>query len=133
MNKYQELLKAHNLKATHQRLAILNSIDAAEHIDIDFLYSKLLENFSSLSKATLYRNINDLLASDIIEEIKLPELKQQYEIKKEPHIHLLCKNCNKVKDLNFNLDSVYNEISSENQFKIEKSFIVIKGLCINCI
>lgn len=132
MDKYQELLKSHHLKSTHQRLAILNNIDDAGHIDIDLLYSKLLENFSSLSKATLYRNINDLLASDIIEEIKLPQLKQQYEIKKEPHMHLLCKNCNSIKDISSNLDSIYGEISKDNQFKIEKSFIVIKGICVNC-
>ncbi len=133
MDKYQGLLKAHNLKSTHQRLAILKNISDAGHIDVEFLYSKLLEKFSSLSKATLYRNINDLLASNIIEEIKLPELKQQYEIKKEPHIHLLCKNCHNVKDINYNLDSVYSEISKDNKFKIEKSFIVIKGLCSNCV
>ena len=132
MDKYQKLLKSHNMKSTHQRLSILNCIDNFCHIDIDFLYAKLLKESPSLSKATLYRNINDLIASSIIEEVKLPNLKQQYELKKAPHIHLLCKNCDNVKDLNIDLDSFNNYISNNSDFKVEKSFIVIKGLCNTC-
>ncbi|WP_037940241.1 Fur family transcriptional regulator [Sulfurospirillum arcachonense] len=132
MEKYQKLLKNNNLKSTHQRLSILHNIDKAGHIDIDLLYSQLTKNFTTLSKATLYRNINDLIASNIIEEIKLPELKHQYEIKKESHVHLLCKKCNYVQDYNINLDNVYNDISVENNFQIEKSFVVLRGICSNC-
>ncbi len=132
MDKYQKLLKSNNMKSTHQRLSILNRIDDFGHIDIDLLYSKLLEESPSLSKATLYRNISDLITSSIIEEIKLPNQKQQYELKKDPHIHLLCKSCNSVKDFDVDLNDLYNNINSNGNFQVEKSFIVIKGVCSKC-
>lgn len=132
MNTYQKILKLNNLKATHQRLSILGCIDDFGHIDIDFLYTVLLKKSPSLSKATLYRNINDLIASSIIKEVKLPGLKQQYEIKKSPHIHLLCKSCNSVKDLSIDMSLLHNSIANSSSFKIEESFIVIKGVCSKC-
>lgn len=82
MERFKDVLKASNLKSTHQRLAILDSIDQFGHIDIDTLFDVIIRKYPTMSKATLYRNINDLINFHILEEVKLPHQKQQYEIKK---------------------------------------------------
>ena len=132
MEKLKNLLKSNNLKATHQRIAILECIDKFGHIDIDAIYDYISQNYPTMSKATIYRNINELTSYNIIEEVKLPNKNKKFEIKKIPHIHLLCKKCSKVEDLFLETKPLFDKIISNSGFKIEHSFIVIDGICKNC-
>lgn len=132
MDRFKDVLKANNLKSTHQRLVILDSIDQFGHVDIDTLYDAIFQKYSTMSKATLYRNINDLISFHILEEVKLPHQKQQYEIKKVPHIHLLCSECGSVEDMFVETKPLLETISSQSGFHINNSFIVINGTCKAC-
>lgn len=132
MDRFKDALKASNLKSTHQRLVILDSIDQFGHVDIDTLYDTIFQKYSTMSKATLYRNINDLISFHILEEVKLPHQKQQYEIKKVPHIHLLCSECGSVEDMFLETKPLLETISSQSGFHINNSFIVMNGTCKAC-
>ncbi len=132
MDRFKDVLKASNLKSTHQRLAILDSIDHFGHIDIDTLYDVIFQKYPTMSKATLYRNINDLISFHILEEVKLPQQKQQYEIKKVPHIHLLCSECGSVEDLFIETKPLLETIVLQSGFHISHSFIVMNGTCKVC-
>lgn len=132
MDRFKDVLKANNLKSTHQRLVILDSIDQFGHVDIDTLYDAIFQKYSTMSKATLYRNINDLISFHILEEVKLPHQKQQYEIKKVPHIHLLCSECGSVEDMFVETKPLLETISSQSGFHINNSFIVMNGTCQTC-
>ena len=85
-----------------------------------------------MSKATLYRNINDLISFHILEEVKLPNQKQQYEIKKVPHIHLLCTHCGCVEDVFVETKTLLEAVKDKSGFTISNSFIVMNGTCKLC-
>lgn len=133
MDRFKDVLKASNLKSTHQRLAILDAIDHFGHVDIDTLYDSIFQKYPTMSKATLYRNINDLISFHILEEVKLPQQKQQYEIKKVPHIHLLCSECGNVEDMFIETKPLLETIFSKSGFHISHSFIVMNGTCKKCL
>ncbi|MCD8478526.1 MAG: transcriptional repressor [Sulfurospirillum sp.] len=80
----------------------------------------------------MYRNINDLLAFYILEEVKLPQQKQKYEIKKVPHIHLLCSHCGNVEDIFVETKPLLETIFFQSGFEISSSFIVMNGICKRC-
>lgn len=132
MERFRDILKASNLKSTHQRLAILECIDTHGHIDIETLFELILQKYPTMSKATLYRNINDLLAFYILEEVKLPQQKQKYEIKKVPHIHLLCSHCGNVEDIFVETKPLLETIFFQSGFEISSTFIVMNGICKRC-
>jgi len=132
VENFKEILNSNNLKATHQRLAILHCIDEFGHADVDTIFSSICAKYPSMSKATLYRNINELIAFHILEEVKLPDRKQQYEIKKIPHVHLLCQKCGKVEDLFIETKPLYETIAFNSGFKIKHGFIVMDGICKAC-
>ncbi len=132
MERFRDILKASNLKSTHQRLAILECIDTHGHIDIETLFELILQKYPTMSKATLYRNINDLLAFYILEEVKLPQQKQKYEIKKVPHIHLLCSHCGNVEDIFVETKPLLETIFFQSGLEISSSFIVMNGICKRC-
>ena len=132
MERFRDILKASNLKSTHQRLAILECIDTHGHIDIETLFELILQKYPTMSKATLYRNINDLLAFYILEEVNLPQQKQKYEIKKVPHIHLLCSHCGNVEDIFVETKPLLETIFFQSGFETNSSFIVMNGICKRC-
>ena len=125
-------LKEHNLKTTPQRLAILESVFDHGHINIDDLYMQIKTKFSSISQATIYKNIKSMTINNILFEVKLPNNKSVYEIKKHEHAHLLCKNCAQVTDVTVDIKNVVSDISKEYNFHIDQSDLVLSGYCKSC-
>ncbi|WP_324172367.1 Fur family transcriptional regulator [Sulfurimonas sp.] len=125
-------LRIHNLKATPQRLAISDAMQTHGHINIDALYTIMLKKFNSISLATIYKNINLMLENSFIQEVKLPQNKSVYELTKEVHSHLVCQKCNKILDINLELQTILNEAQAQSDFKISKSNLVLSGICKKC-
>ncbi len=132
MEDYNLMLRGHNLKATPQRIAILESIHDYGHITIDKLYEEIKKKFKSISLATIYKNINAMTKNMLLFEVKLPNEKAVYEIVKEKHSHLVCKNCGVVIDIDFNIDKEASRISEKYNFDIDQSDIIFSGTCEKC-
>ena len=132
MENYTLILREHNLKATPQRLAMLESIERYGHINIDRLYEEIKQKFKSISLATIYKNINAMTKNMLLSEVKLPHEKSVYEIVKEGHSHLLCTSCGKVIDIDFKVDFEKEKLSQKYDFKIEQSDLVLSGKCSSC-
>ncbi|MEA1914463.1 MAG: transcriptional repressor [Campylobacterota bacterium] len=133
MTNFKTILQDKDLKATHQRLVILEELEKAKHIDIDNLYDLVISSCPTLSKATLYRNLNDLVLKNIVTEVKVPDQKNMYETTKLPHIHLVCKKCRSVEDENIDTSFLLSEVSRHSHFKIEASSISLSGICEKCL
>lgn len=129
---YETLLHEHNLKITPQRLGILTLMHRAGHIGIEELSVQIKKEFSSISLATLYKNINAMLKNGLISEVKVPNIKSKYEIVKPQHVHLLCQNCGEFIDLDLNMDTLVNEASSRSHYKLFETNVVLSGLCEKC-
>jgi len=132
MNNYTDLLRAHNLKATPQRLEIANTLAIKGHANIEEIYTILLQKFHSISLATIYKNINLMIENSFIQEVKIPNSKSVYELTKASHSHLVCKTCGHVEDIELDLNAVCQLAMQTSSFKIEKADLVFSGLCKKC-
>jgi len=132
MNNHTNILRQHNLKATPQRLAIADALYNYGHLSIESLYKIMIKKFSSISQATIYKNINLMLENAFIAEVKIPHAKSVYELTKTTHSHLICDKCGKVSDISVNLDDIIKATSQINNFKINKTDLVFSGLCKEC-
>lgn len=97
MGEILELLKEKKLKATPQRLAILNYLNSHTHPTIEEIYDEIKKVFPSISLATIYKNINTLKDAGMITELN-PGGKLKYDININPHFHGICKECGKIID-----------------------------------
>lgn len=129
---HQALLQSHQLKATPQRLAIIQLMENYGHISIDELYSSIRQSFSSISLATLYKNVNSMMGVNLIREVKIPGHKTRYEIEKETHAHLLCTQCGELKDIEFNPQTFIKLASTQSAYQAQEVSVVISGICPNC-
>ena len=132
MINYTDELRRHNLKATPQRLAISDALYTSGHINIDALYEIMLKNFSSISLATIYKNIHLMLENAYIQEVKIPNSKSVYELTKNYHSHLVCTECGEVEDIKLNMNPIISEVSSNSNFEISKTDVVLSGICKRC-
>ena len=129
---HETLLREHSLKVTPQRLSILSIMQTYGHINIEDLFSHVKQHFSSISLATLYKNINAMLDNKLISEVKIPNMKTKYEISKNPHAHMLCTGCNEFFDIELDLGSLITTASDKSHYKVEGINIILSGLCEHC-
>ena len=132
MYQNHEILREHSLKATPQRLAIIELMQKHGHISIDNLYLYIKEKFHSLSLATLYKNINIMIGVDLVKEVKIPNNKSKYELTKKPHSHLLCTKCNKISDIFIDLKNIIKECEKNSHYNISETTLLLRGLCPKC-
>ncbi len=132
MNTYMEILRQYDLKATPQRLAILNIVSTSGHVNIDELYEEIKKQFHSISLATIYKNINTMTENKLLLEVKLPNSKSVYEVVKSRHAHLSCEICGDIQDMSIDAEKIFKEISNEYSFKINNTDVIISGICKSC-
>ncbi len=132
MEKYIELLKESEIKITPQRLAIISSMDESGHISVKEIFEKIKINFPSLSLATVYKNINAMLDSNFIKELKIVGLDSKYELVKAPHSHMVCKKCGDVEDIDLETNSLVSSAMQKSNYLVDESNIQLFGICPNC-
>ncbi|MBD3809184.1 MAG: transcriptional repressor [Sulfuricurvum sp.] len=130
--KHELLLKSHHLKATPQRLAIIDLMHHCGHISIEDLFHSIRQQFSSISLATLYKNVHTMMDVNLIREVKIPGQKTKYEIKKESHTHVMCKCCGELKDIPFNPNTLLQTSMDLCNYQAKEVSIVISGICPEC-
>ncbi len=132
MQDYREKLKEYHLKATPQRMYMIEEIEKKGHIDIDELYDSLKTIFPYISLATVYKNINSMTDNGFLTEVKIPKHKTRYEVTKEDHAHLLCKECGELMDISIDKDAITSIASRKSGYKIEKTLLTFEGVCPKC-
>ena len=134
MINYVSLLKDNELKATFQRITILESIDKSGHMSVDDIYDEVIKVHPSISLATIYKNIILMIEKDVLTEIPIAEKKSKYELSKIDHIHLICTKCGKVEDKECKdtTSSILSDLTNKENFFLNKRQINLYGLCSSC-
>lgn len=132
MQNYTDMLRTHHLKATPQRIEITNALMMNGHLTIEKLYDILLNKFSSISLATIYKNVNLMIENSFIQEVKIPNAKSVYELTKEAHSHLVCEQCGSVEDIHIDLTPLKTVDLGKVNFQVNKLDLVLRGTCQNC-
>lgn len=134
MTDYPLLLKEYGLKATFQRMQILENIEKYGHLSVDDIYAKVSKTYPSISLATVYKNIILMVENSVLVEVPISGKKLKYELNKEEHIHLVCTICGEVEDrpLIEETHRLLNKLSQNENFHLTKQQINLYGICSSC-
>jgi len=134
MTDYVTLLKENDLKATFQRISILDVIDKNGHMSVEDIYDEVIKVHPSISLATIYKNIILMVERTVLVEVPITGKKPKYELKKTDHIHLVCTECGEVEDKPCieATDKVFNDLSTQEHFKLRKRQVNLYGICESC-
>ena len=119
---------------TKQKQIILETLRFDKtHPTITEIYEKVSKKQRNIGKATVYRNVNDLVENYQVKKIVDEEGNFHYDGNEKDHAHLICKNCKKIIDI-FDIDQTkfIDMVSKEKSILIESANITFEGFCSEC-
>ena len=124
---------------TLQRQIISNAIArCSPHFAIEDLYNVIKEEYPSISKTTVYRNLRLLSKSGLIQQVILHDGLERYERNSPLHYHFKCRVCDEIFDIEYallfqmNLDKINELVEASYAFTVEQHYILLNGLCNAC-
>jgi len=129
-------LRDNGHKITPQRLAIVKIIaKSTGHPSVEDIYDQIKIDFSTMSLATVYRNIVLIKSLGEVLELGFPDGSNRYDGNKPyPHPHVICVKCKKIVDPDLDsLDEMKKEVALETNFKILNHRLDFFGICSNCM
>lgn len=123
----------HN-RNTPQKQLIHNLINQNQnHPTADEVYELARQLNPTISRGTVYRNLNFLSETNEIRRLTMPTGPDHYDFRAGDHYHFLCRRCNKVFDTPLVYDSELNTVTPNMPgFKAEGHQLIIVGLCPAC-
>lgn len=132
----KQLLLAQGLRTTKTRMAVLRFLqESTTPLTASDLILHLHTLGINVNKTTVYREIDQLLAHGIVQELDFGDLKKRYELaSREHHHHLICKKCGHIDDIHLENDLQEEEarIAQECGFLVLQHSLEFFGLCKTC-
>ncbi len=131
LNLYSEYLKKNKMFFTKERSMLLHFIfDQTGHFSADELLFEVQRSNKKISRATLYRSLNQLVEVGILSESDFGHGHTHYEITlgERPHVHLICTDTGQVREVHSRkLEQTLTELATRENFKIKQYKIQIFG------
>lgn len=102
-----------------------------DHPTADVIYERVKAEIPNISLGTVYRNLSQLQAENLITVVESSDAKAHYEGNLSEHIHFLCKECNRITDC-FEKVSV-PPVFEKMGYKVERQKTVYYGICKECL
>jgi Fur family transcriptional regulator, peroxide stress response regulator len=127
-------LKAHNLRITPQRLAVLKILATSkDHLSAERTYEQVKKTFPTTSLATIYKTVALLKEVNEILEIRFSKNSRFDGNKPYPHPHVVCLKCNKIIDPELmGLEKFTEEAAARTGFRLTAHRLDFFGICPGC-
>jgi Fur family ferric uptake transcriptional regulator len=134
---FRRYLRDNGLPVTQQREAIAEVVfESAKHLSVEEIEAQLRDRSERIGKATIYRTLEMLVKSGLVEEHDFGEGFKRYEHlfgQKPVREHLVCTECGKVDEIhNAELVRVQEEEARRHGFLPARYRLQIYGLCASC-
>ncbi|MGB3364626.1 MAG: transcriptional repressor [Thermodesulfobacteriota bacterium] len=136
LEKLVSLSKEKGLKLTPQRMVIFRILsECNQHVTVDQIYQRASVEYPMLSPATVYRNMEQMVESDLLKHLDLGGTSMRYDTNLEEHHHFVCTECGSVSDvyldnINYTLDENRSPLGKA---QIDSLDLHLQGTCGECV
>ncbi|MFC2028786.1 Fur family transcriptional regulator [Chloroflexota bacterium] len=135
--RFQDLITALrdcDYRLTPQRVELVRLIAASEgHPSASQLFEKVRTKFPTMSRATVYKTLTLLKEMNQVLEIDLRDDSHYDGNHPEPHPHLICISCSRIKDASMDLDPLFvTQLEEESGYQITRPQLSFYGYCPAC-
>ena len=134
--KFERYLKSNRLRLTRGRRAVFKEVMVAHgHFGIEDLIKQCRHHKQKVSRATIYRYIQELLVAGVIRETAFGEKHQHYEhmYDETKHHHARCVRCkDQVEFPDLEEDKMYAKIIKDLGFHVLGHEMHFYGICQTC-
>lgn len=123
------------MKYSRQRESILNALnEKLDHPTAEMVYNCVKQEQPNISLGTVYRNLNQLVEQGTLRRIATPVSGDRFDIRVDPHAHLLCTCCGRVLDLEDTLISELDRnVMRTTGFLVNDRQLLLSGICEDCL
>jgi Fur family transcriptional regulator, ferric uptake regulator len=129
---YSEFLKKNKMFFTKERTKLLDFIfEQQGHFSADELMFEVQKADIKVSRATLYRSLNQMVEAGILSESDFGHGHTHYEVTigSKPHVHLICTDSGDVREVfSQKLEDALNDLARKEGFKIKRYKIQVFGI-----
>jgi len=122
------------VRMTRQRSLILQILRTSEsHPTADALYESVRRHIPRISLATVYRNLDLLVASGQAKRVRMDDGPARFDGHVEPHHHVRCVQCGRIADAPAEVCRVRtSELQESTGYDLLDCHVEICGLCPDC-
>lgn len=129
-----EAFRARGLKVTPQRECIFGVLHhSAVHPTADAVYAAARDRMPTMSLKTVYQTLNDLAQMGEIQLLDLGTGATRFDPNVDPHHHLVCRSCGKVRDLFAPYPGLAVPEDQRQGFAVDEAEVVFRGVCADCL
>jgi Fur family transcriptional regulator, ferric uptake regulator len=134
--QFRDYLRSHGHRVTSERLEVFEEIYAQHgHVDAERLLDSLRRRGAKVSRATVYRNLELMVACGLVRKSRLGGGGHVYEHLHagQEHDHLVCGGCGRVVEfVSPGITALQAEICRAHGFVPGRHTLQIQGLCNRC-
>ena len=136
VDQFCAFLKKSDLKLTPQRMRIAETVFATHtHFTSEELYDLVKKREPLVGRVTVYRTLEHLVESGMVEELSIAKGVATYEhtTGHTHHDHLVCLDCGRIQELtSARLEKVKKEEAEAGGWKIRAHSLKVYGICPEC-
>ena len=121
-------------RSTLQRELVLSAVKELQcHATADQVYSLIASRCPSVSRATVYRNLNILSEEGAILRVRVPGEAEHYDHTTGAHVHAFCEKCKRVFDVDtLPLGDLKEALTDTKGMRVTGYDLVFRGVCGEC-
>lgn len=121
-------------RVTSQRLVILGTLHAGEHLTADEIFARVAPLLPAVNRSTVYRTLELFRDLGLVSETDLGGGARQFELIDEPHHHLICHRCGGIQELDDALVvPLRRAVYQQYGFASAIDHLAVFGFCASCI
>jgi Fur family ferric uptake transcriptional regulator len=133
---FQAYLKRRGLKLTSERRDLFDEIFRRhEHFEADEILFRMKKKGRKISRATIYRGLELLVAAGVVGRVRVGEEGYRYERLHagQHHDHMICVSCGKIIEFyEPRIEKLQDEVCERAGFRALTHSHQIRGLCRDC-
>lgn len=120
---------------TSQKEAILSFVMSSKsHPTADEVFLGVQKTLPQIGFATVYRNLASLAKEGKIKEVQFIDKKKRYEGNTHEHQHFICKQCDRIIDMELTaLLNVHETVEQMQCHQVENYELELLGTCSKCL
>lgn len=129
-----EVLRAHGLAVTAQRLAILRAVGRHPHATAEDIADAARRDLGAVSRQTVYDALHTMVERGIIRQIQPIGSPARFEDRvADNHHHIICRECGALADVDCATGSApCLTASNDHGFVIDEAEVAYWGRCPSC-
>jgi len=128
------LLRAHGMQVTAQRLAVLRAVRRRPHCTADTVAEEVRAEIGAISRQAVYDALAALTEKGLIRRVQPAGSPSLYDPRVgDNHHHVICRSCGTTVDVDCTVGVAPCLTAADTDFRIDEAEVIFWGTCPRCI